>query len=173
MLLLYIVYLWINQLQKAMKTLTIETPIKVYTYHELSAEERKLTESALEATHRSYAPYSNFHVGAAVLLEDGTIVTGTNQENVAYPSGLCAERTALFYANSQYPDKAVKALAIVASDVDGVTNRYVISPCGACRQVMVETEKRFGKSMRVLLCGAEEVYVAESAASLLPLSFEF
>ena len=156
-----------------MKTLTIETPIKVYAYTELSAEERKLTESALEATLRSYAPYSNFHVGAAVLLENGVIVTGTNQENVAYPSGLCAERTALFYANSQYPDRPVKALAIVARDTDGVMKRDTISPCGACRQVMVETEKRFGKPMRVLLCGAEEVYVAESASSLLPLSFDF
>ena len=156
-----------------MKTLTIETPIKVYAYHELSAEERKLTESALEATCRSYAPYSNFHVGASVLLEDGTIVTGTNQENVAYPSGLCAERTALFYANSQYPDKVVKALAIVACHGDGVLKREIISPCGACRQVMVETEKRFGKPMKVLLCGAEDVYVCESASSLLPLCFEF
>ena len=156
-----------------MKTLTIETPIKVYAYDELNTEERKLTESALEATLRSYAPYSNFHVGAAVLLENGVIVTGTNQENVAYPSGLCAERTALFYANSQYPDVPVKALAIVARVADGVAKRDIISPCGACRQVMVETEKRFGKPMRVLLCGAEEVYVAESASSLLPLSFDF
>ena len=173
MLLLYIVYLWINQLKKAMKTLTIETPIKVYTYHELSAEERRLTESALEATHRSYAPYSNFHVGAAVLLEDGTIVTGTNQENVAYPSGLCAERTALFYANSQYPDVAIKALAIVGCSQHEGMNHTPISPCGACRQVMTETEKRFGKPIKLLLCGAEEVYVCESASSLLPLSFDF
>ena len=157
---------------KTMKTLTLETPIKVYAYAELSAEERKLTESALEATRRSYAPYSNFHVGAAVLLEDGTIVTGTNQENVAYPSGLCAERTALFYANSQYPEVAVKALAIAGCSKHEGMNRTPISPCGACRQVMVETEKRFDKPMKVLLCGSEEVYVAESAASLLPLSFE-
>lgn len=156
-----------------MKILTIETPIKVYAYHELSTEERKLTESALEATYRSYAPYSNFHVGAAVLLENDVIVTGNNQENVAYPSGLCAERTALFYANSQYPDVPVKALAIVARDADGVAKRNIIAPCGACRQVMVETEKRFGRPMKVLLCGAEEVYVAESASSLLPLTFDF
>ena len=156
-----------------MKTLTIETPIMVYAYHELCAEERYLTELALEATCRSYAPYSNFHVGASVLLEDGTIVTGTNQENVAYPSGLCAERTALFYANSQYPDKAVRALAIVACDNDGVIKQDIISPCGACRQVMVETEKRFGNPMRVLLCGAKDVYVCKSASSLLPLSFDF
>ena len=156
-----------------MKTLTIETTIKVYAYHELSTEERKLTESALEATYRSYAPYSNFHVGAAVLLENDVIVTGTNQENVAYPSGLCAERTALFYANSQYPDVPVKALAIVARDANDVAKHDIISPCGACRQVMVETEKRFRRPMKVLLCGAEEVYVAESASSLLPLTFDF
>ena len=156
-----------------MKTLTIETTIKVYAYHELSTEERKLTESALEATYRSYAPYSNFHVGAAVLLENDVIVTGSNQENVAYPSGLCAERTALFYANSQYPDIPVKALAIVARNADDVAKRNIISPCGACRQVMVETEKRFGRPMKVLLCGAEEVYVAERASSLLPLTFDF
>ena len=156
-----------------MRTLTIETPIKVYTYHELSAEEQKLTESALEATHRSYAPYSNFHVGAAVLLENDVIVTGTNQENVAYPSGLCAERTALFYANSQYPDVAIKALAIVGCSQHEGTNHTPISPCGACRQVMIETEKRFGKPIKLLLCGAEEVYVCESASSLLPLSFDF
>ena len=156
-----------------MKTLTIETTIKVYAYYELSTEERKLTESALEATYRSYAPYSNFHVGAAVLLENDVIVTGSNQENLAYPSGLCAERTALFYANSQYPDVPVKALAIVARDANDVAKHDIISPCGACRQVMVETEKRFGKPMRVLLCGAEEVYVAESASSLLPLTFDF
>ena len=156
-----------------MKTLTIETPIKVYAYDELNTEERKLTESALEATHRSYAPYSNFHVGAAVMLDNGIIVTGNNQENVAFPSGLCAERTALFYANAQYPEVPVKALAIVARDSSGKVTQTPISPCGACRQVMVETEKRFGKPMKVLLCGAEEVYVAESASSLLPLSFDF
>ena len=155
-----------------MKQLDIHTTIKVYSTDELSTEEQQLVAKAKEATARSYAPYSHFHVGASALLANGVIVTGTNQENAAYPSGICAERTTLFYANSQYPEVAVKALAIVARDVDGVTNRYVISPCGACRQVMVETEKRFGKPIKVLLCGAEEVYVAESAASLLPLSFE-
>ena len=155
-----------------MKEKKIEIAYRIYAIDELDAADSELMQAAIEATHRSYAPYSNFHVGAAVRLADGTIVTGNNQENVAYPSGLCAERTALFYAHSQYPEVAVKALAIVARDVDGVTNRYVISPCGACRQVMVETEKRFGKPMKVLLCGSEEVYVAESAASLLPLSFE-
>ena len=150
-----------------MKTITLETQVKVYAYHELSAEDLALTDAALEATRRSYAPYSRFHVGAAALLENGIVVTGTNQENVASPSGLCAERTTLFYANSQYPDVPVVALAIASSDTEGI-----LSPCGACRQVMLETEKRFGKPMRVLLCGAEEVIVVESARDLLPFAFD-
>ena len=156
-----------------MKTFTIETVVKVYAYHELTADEQELAEAAREATRRSYAPYSRFHVGSAVLLANGTIVTGSNQENAAYPSGLCAERTALFYANSQYPDVAVKMLAIAACEADGKMRPTPIPPCGACRQVMVETEKRFNQPIRILLCGTEEVYVAESSSCLLPLSFEF
>ena len=155
-----------------MKSFTLTTEIKVYAMSELSEADIQLVKEAQKATSRSYAPYSHFHVGAAALLEDGNIVTGTNQENVAYPSGLCAERTTLFYANSQYPDQAVMALAIVARTKNGELNKTPITPCGACRQVMVETEKRFGKPMRVLLCGSEEVYIAESAQSLLPLSFD-
>ena len=155
-----------------MKTITLETQVKVYAYHELSAEDLALTDAALEATRRSYAPYSRFHVGAAALLENGIVVTGTNQENVASPSGLCAERTTLFYANSQYPDVPVVALAIAACSEDGVTPSYPISPCGACRQVMLETEKRHRKPMRILLCGAEEVIVVESARDLLPFAFD-
>ena len=155
-----------------MKSFTLTTEIKVYAMSELSETDTQLVKEAQKATSRSYAPYSHFHVGAAALLEDGNIVTGTNQENVAYPSGLCAERTTLFYANSQYPDQAVMALAIAARTENGELNKTPITPCGACRQVMVETEKRYGKPMRVLLCGSEEVYIAESAQSLLPLSFD-
>ena len=88
-----------------MKDLTITAIIKVYQYDELNEADRSLMKTAMEATARSYAPYSHFSVGAAALLNNGTIVTGTNQENAAYPSGLCAERTTLFYANSQYPDQ--------------------------------------------------------------------
>ena len=103
------------------------------------------------------------------LLEDGTIITGSNQENAAYPSGLCAERVALFHAGHQYPDMPVVALAIAAA----TNGRQVesISPCGACRQVLLEAEQRYGKPMKVLLCGTKEVVVAESAESLLPLCF--
>ena len=150
----------------------IEIPYEVHAIEELDGQDKLLMEAAREATRRSYAPYSRFHVGAAALLENGMVVTGTNQENVASPSGLCAERTTLFYANSQYPDVPVVALAIAACSEDGVTPSYPISPCGACRQVMLETEKRYRKPMRILLCGAEEVIVVESARDLLPFAFD-
>ena len=154
-----------------MKEKRIEISYKICAINELDAQEKSLMEAALEATRRSYAPYSHFHVGAAVLLENDVIVTGSNQENVAYPSGLCAERTALFYANSQYPNMAVKALAIAArSEEEGIV-RTPISPCGACRQVMLETEKRSGKPMKILLCGSEEVYIVEGVTQLLPFAF--
>jgi cytidine deaminase len=154
-----------------MKQLDIHTTIKIYSPDELSAEEQQLVEAAKKATTRSYAPYSHFHVGAAALLANGEIISGTNQENVAYPSGICAERTTLFYANSQYPEQAVKALAIAARTSEGHWTETPISPCGACRQVMTETENRFGKPMKVLLCSAQEVFVIESAKDLLPVSF--
>lgn len=154
-----------------MKEKRIEIHYKIYAIDELDAQDKRLVDAAMEATRRSYAPYSHFHVGAAALLENDVIVTGTNQENVAYPSGLCAERTTLFYANSQYPDIPVKALAIAACSENGTSTPTIISPCGACRQVMLETENRFGKPMKVLLCGSNEVYIMDSAASLLPIAF--
>lgn len=154
-----------------MKQLDIHTTIKIYSPDELSAEEQQLVEAAKEATTRSYAPYSHFHVGAAALLANGEIISGTNQENAAYPSGICAERTTLFYANSQHPQQAVKALAIAARTSEGHWTETPISPCGACRQVMTETENRYGKPMKVLLCSAQEVFVIESAKDLLPVSF--
>lgn len=154
-----------------MKEQIIELSYRIYALDELPEESRKLVDAALEATQRSYAPYSHFYVGAAVMLDNGIIVTGNNQENVAFPSGLCAERTALFYANAQYPEVPVKALAIVARDSSGKVTEAPISPCGACRQVMLETENRFGKPMQILLASAEEVIVVERASALLPLAF--
>ena len=154
-----------------MKEKRIEISYQIYAFDELDVEDKRLIDAAMKATERSYAPYSHFHVGAAALLENDVIVTGSNQENVAYPSGLCAERTALFYANSQYPDMAIKTLAIAACNENGTPSANIISPCGACRQVMLETENRFGKPIRILLYGPKEVYVIESAASLLPLAF--
>ncbi len=154
-----------------MKDLTIKSIIKVCQYEELSNEDKELIEQSIEATKRSYAPYSKFSVGAAALLDNGITVTGTNQENAAYPSGLCAERTTLFYANSQYPDSAVKTLAIAArTERDFIETP--IPPCGACRQVILETEKRFGNSIRILLYGKSCIYLVEGIGSLLPLSFD-
>jgi len=154
-----------------MKDLTIKSIIKVCQYEELSNEDKELIEQSIEATKRSYAPYSKFSVGAAALLDNGITVTGTNQENAAYPSGLCAERTTLFYANSQYPDSAVKTLAIAArTERDFIETP--IPPCGACRQVILESENRYGNSIRILLYGKSCIYLVEGIGSLLPLSFD-
>ncbi|MDR1343961.1 MAG: cytidine deaminase [Tannerellaceae bacterium] len=152
-----------------MKEIVFETNIKVYTAAELPDEFETLVQSAASATLGAYAPYSKFHVGAAVLLDNGVIVTGNNQENVAYPSGLCAERVALFYAGAAYPGIAVRAIAIAART--GGKPVEMITPCGACRQVLLETEIRGKRPVKVLLCGEMQTYVIESAASLLPLSF--
>lgn len=140
-------------------------------YEELSAEEQRLVDAAREATLRSYAPYSHFSVGAAVLLENGETVSGTNQENAVYPSGLCAERTTLFYANSRYPTAAVVALAIAARNEAGLLSRP-LPPCGACRQVMLETEQRFGRPMTLLMSGTEEIYRINGVQHLLPFAFD-
>ncbi|MBR5149490.1 MAG: cytidine deaminase [Bacteroidaceae bacterium] len=155
-----------------MKTLTHTFHYVLCTYAELSATDRQLIDAAKSATQRSYAPYSHFHVGAAALLADGTIVTGTNQENAAYPSGLCAERTTLFYAGSTHPNTAVVALAIAAY-TDGAFTATPIAPCGACRQVMLETEQRHHHSIRTLLYGTEGIYIIEGGTrELLPLTFD-
>lgn len=154
-----------------MKDLTITSIIKVYTFDELNKTDQDLMTSAMEATTRSYAPYSKFSVGAAALLANGIVVTGTNQENAAYPSGLCAERTTLFYANSQYPDQPVLALAIAARTEKDFID-LPIPPCGACRQVILETEKRYKQPIRILLYGKKEIYEVKSICDLLPLSFD-
>lgn len=152
-----------------MKEIWLETKITVCAPYELRDEELLLAGAVLKAAGQAYAPYSHFHVGAAVLLANGVIVTGSNQENAAYPSGLCAERVALFHAGHQYPDVPVIALAIAAAT--GGEQVESISPCGACRQVLLETEQRYGKPIKILLCGTEKITMAESAASLLPLCF--
>jgi len=140
--------------------------------NELTSEELAIVEKAKEATFRSYAPYSHFCVGAAALLEDGTIVSGSNQENSAYPSGICAERTTIFYANSQYPDLKVKSLCIAARGTDGEFTNRPISPCGACRQVLSETEDRAKEPIKVLLYGTDGTYIIKSVKDLLPVSFD-
>lgn len=155
-----------------MKEVILQTKVKVCTLEELSAQDREVVEAARKATANSYAVYSGFNVGVAVRLAGGTIVAGTNQENAAYPSGLCAERTTLFWANSQYPDKAVETLVIAARTAQGEL-AHPITPCGACRQVMLETEKRFSTPIRIILYGTEECYIIEDGVkALLPLSFD-
>lgn len=137
----------------------------------LSEEDQLLVESAYTTMEAAYAPYSKFKVGAAALLSDGTIVKGNNQENIAYPSGLCAERVALFYAGANFPSESVKTLCIVARG-ELVEPETILSPCGSCRQVMVETEKRQKKPYRVILVSQNDVTIVFNAASdLLPLAF--
>lgn len=155
-----------------MREMILQTSVKVYTYDEFSAEDRQLIDAARKATERSYAPYSKFNVGAAVRLVDGTVVTGNNQENAAYPSGLCAERTTLFWANAQYPDVAVDTIVIAARS-EGGELQVPIPPCGACRQVILEVEKRYNRTIRIVLYGKRECYVIEDGIkALLPLCFD-
>ena len=152
-----------------MDTYTLEIPIQKFQLSELSDEERIWIDTAIISSKQAYAPYSEFNVGATVVLANGQIVTGNNQENAAYPSGMCAERVALFYAGAQYPDVPVKAIVIVATK-NGVIQPH-ISPCGSCRQVLLETEQRYLQPIRILLCGSDLVCVIDSVESLLPLSF--
>ncbi|MCD7936734.1 MAG: cytidine deaminase [Tannerellaceae bacterium] len=153
-----------------MEQMIIETKVQVLLPDKLPAVDKTLVLAAQAAARKAYAPYSDFQVGAAVRLQDGRIVTGNNQENVAYPSGLCAERVVLFYAGAQYPTVPVEAIAVTAY-TDGVQAKY-ISPCGACRQVMLETETRYGHPVKVYLCTPEKIYLFENSRSLLPMSFD-
>ncbi len=154
-----------------MKQIDLTTKITVYSYDECTEIEKSLIDAAKQATSNAYAPYSHFHVGAALLLENGEIITGNNQENAAYPSGLCAERTAVFYANAQYPNQKIDAMA-VAAFYKGQFTDDLISPCGSCRQVLLEVESRYNSPVKILLYNnKDEVYVAASMRSLMPLSF--
>ena len=155
-----------------MEEQTLHIHLKIYSYEKLCEADRQLIDTARQATYRSYSPYSHFSVGAAVRLANGTVVSGSNQENAASPSSLCAERTTLFYANAQYPDLAVETLAIAARNERGEFLDKPISPCGACRQVMIEVERRFNRPMRILLYGKRGVCEVKSATDLLPLSFD-
>lgn len=153
-----------------MESLDLTTKILVYSYEEAAENIKKLINEAKLAAQNAYAPYSGFHVGAAILLTNDIIVTGNNQENAAYPSGLCAERVTVFYANAQYPDKAVKAIAIAACH-DGEFTANPCSPCGGCRQVLLEVENRYNQPIKVILYGDSKIYELESAKSLLPVGF--
>lgn len=136
---------------------------------ELMHDELALVETAREAALRAYAPYSEFKVGAAALLDNGEVISGNNQENIAYPSGMCAERVVVYYANARYPFVPIRAIAITAFNKNAF--RESISPCGACRQVLAEAEKRFKKPIKILLCGRHTIQIIERASDLLPLCF--
>ena len=154
-----------------METRRIEINYTEFTNKsEMPADEAALLARAEEMTASSYAPYSNFHVGAAVLMSNGEVFGGSNQENAAFPSGLCAERTAIYYASAQRPDEAVVAVAI-AAEYKGEPTEEVPSPCGACRQAMAQYETKSGKPIKVILGCRDRVLVFSSVADLLPLSF--
>ena len=138
---------------------------------EMNAEDRELVAAAIEAQKGSYSPYSNFQVGAALRLANGLIVKGANQENAAYPSGLCAERVAMFWAGANYPDVPMDTLAIAGSD-HGVLCESPASPCGACRQVMAEYQKKHGRPMKVILVGSKRIRKFACVDDLLPFIFD-
>lgn len=154
-----------------MRKIDINVPMTEVTYQELPDDDRRLVALARQATYRSYAPYSRFHVGAAIRLDNGEIVSGSNQENAAYPSGLCAERTAAYWAHSTYPDARFDTIAIAARGTDDEEVIDPISPCGACRQALIEYEALADRPLKVILAGRERIYILPSLRSLLPLAF--
>ncbi len=152
-----------------------ELRITVYTYEtagELPGTGHQLVKRAKEATQKAWAPYSKFWVGAALELENGEIITGNNQENIAFPSGLCAERVALFYAGSQFPGVAIKKIAIAAFS-EGKYVEQPVFPCGDCRQVLLEHENRVKKHVEVIMYGTKQIKVVKSVSDLLPLPFDY
>lgn len=154
-----------------MKEIDLTLRLESLGYDELSPAERRLVDAARAATYRSYAPYSHFRVGAAIALDNGETVEGANQENVAFPSGTCAERSACFYAHAQYPEARFETIAIAARGTDGEFTAEPTAPCGACRQALLEYELLAGHDVPVLLAGRDFVYRVPSVRSLLPLSF--
>ncbi len=154
-----------------MDEMILNTKIRVCSYNELSDDDKKMVSLAKEATSRAYAPYSHFHVGAALLLENGEIVTGANQENAAFPAGTCAERSAIFYAAANYPGIRFRRLAIAAW-ANGDFVDEPVSPCGVCRQAILEYEKLGGAPIDIMLYGKRAVYRIEGIRALLPLCFD-
>lgn len=152
-----------------MKEISINLNIRVCSLEELTYEDRTLVEQAKAATSGSYAPYSNFHVGAALRLANSEVVTGSNQENASYPIGCCAERTALFHAGHTYPGVGITTIAIAARRGEEWLAQPA-SPCGMCRQALMEVEHQYG-NIRVMLYGTDGVYCINSVADLLPLVF--
>jgi len=138
---------------------------------DLDSLDKELVEKAIVAGSNAYSPYSNFHVGAAAKLGNGNIICGNNQENAAYPSGLCAERTALFYANANFPDQKIESLVILG-EKNGEALKDIVTPCGACRQVIWESQNRQKSPIRIILASKNKVMIFDDINQLLPFSFD-
>lgn len=156
-----------------MKEIRIETVFRVFDdVSELPKDVNTLMETAKEARENAHAPYSNFLVGAAILMENGNVVTGSNQENASYPSGLCAERTAIYYAGANYPNSKILKIAITAGALDGKTSEP-IPPCGACRQAIAEYEVNQKSPIEIYFMGTSgKILKSNSLENLLPLVFD-
>ena len=156
-----------------MKEIKIESTLLVYdSIDELSIDNKELMHKAIETRKNAYAPYSKFSVGAALLLENGQVITGNNQENASYPSGLCAERTAIYYAGAQFPDVKILKMAITAGSQIHQTVTP-IPPCGACRQAIAEYEVKQDLPIEIYFMGETgKVVKSDSLANLLPLIFD-
>lgn len=150
----------------------IKTTFSEYaSIEEMQAQDRELAAEAIAAMNNAYAPYSHFHVGAAVRMSNSQIVRGSNQENAAFPSGLCAERTAMFAASAKYPDKDMLSIAI-AGGVYGRLAKNPATPCGACRQVMAQYQTKAGKPMSIIMVGSEKIWKFDRVDDILPLIFD-
>lgn len=155
-----------------MKQINIHSTITILTEQELTAIELDLKNQAFEARSKAYAPYSKFTVGAALLLDNGVVVKGSNQENAAYPSGLCAERVAIYYAGANYPDAKILKMFITASPQDRDLE-LPIPPCGSCRQAIAEYEFKQDVSIEIFFMGAKgDIYKSDSLKNLLPFVFD-
>ena len=156
-----------------MKEVNIQATFQVYDDLNHTPEDiQKLMKSAIEARDNAYAPYSKFKVGAAIWLDNEKVVTGSNQENASYPSGLCAERTAIYYAGSKYPNAKIMKMALTASSQNQITDKP-IPPCGACRQAIAEYEFKQDQPIEIYFMGVTgKVVKSNSLANLLPLGFD-
>lgn len=153
-----------------MESIVLKAEIKLCAFDELSEDARQLVNKAVKATGNSYSPYSKFRVGAALRLENGMEIIGANQENAAFPVTMCAERSAIFNAQSNFPHLAITHLAIAARNAEGLVKEPV-SPCGSCRQALLEMEQRYKRKIKIYLYGAKGCYVIDGVRNLMPLSF--
>ncbi len=154
-----------------MESMNIEINVSILQIDELTPSQRKLVESSRKACDKSYSPYSKFAVGAALELDNGEMLWANNQENAAYPSGLCAERSLLFYAKSNHPDNVILRMAISAKNNGEIVEKPV-APCGTCRQVLLETANRQITPIEIILAGKDKVYIINDVKDLLPLRFD-